>query len=83
MTKDVYITKMNFRKWPDGTIDALMPEEIASYDGHCTVYSRIGQHSPADYSHCITSTSPASPEEYAPLLKELTGIGYNVQVIKK
>ena len=83
MIKDIEITKVVFRKWPNGTIDAYMPELLADYSGNVTSYTRVGQHSAANYSHCISKTKAASASEYEPLLKELTGLGYNIKVIKK
>lgn len=79
---DKEITKVVFRKWSNGTIDAYMPELIVDGEA-CTSYTRIGQHSAAAYAYCISKTKAASPSEYATLLKELTGLGYNVKVIKK
>lgn len=76
------ITKVVFRKFKEGDILALFPYE---HEGRGTVssYQHIGQHSSADYYHCIHATKPATPEEYAPLLAELTGIGYNLKVAKR
>ena len=83
MQKDKNVTKVIFRMWNDGTIDALMPEIQADYSGNIQSYSHIGQHSAADYNHCIKSTKLASAEQYSKLLIELETIGYNVKVIKK
>jgi hypothetical protein len=82
--KDTEITKVVFRKWPDGTIDALFPE-LKWWGGSsdCTSYQHIGQHGPADYFHCISKTKLALPPEYKALKKELESIGYNLKVIKK
>jgi hypothetical protein len=68
-----------FRKFKDsGSIIALFPHEK---DGHyCECYMRIGQHSNADYSHCIKITRPATKEEFTKLARELESIGYNLDV---
>ena len=47
-----------FRKWNDGSIMALFPHCVENYDGCVLSYERIGQHSLADYRHCIRSTIP-------------------------
>lgn len=54
---------------------ALFPGLAGTNDAStCTSYAHLGQHSSADYSHCIATSRPATPEEYAPLLAELRGI---------
>lgn len=54
---------------------ALFPTLPGTYERHtCTCYQHVGQHSSADYNWCIASSRPATPEEYSDLLKELTQI---------
>lgn len=67
-----------FRKWRDGAgVIALMPALPATVDGrYCTSYMHVGQHSAASYPGVIAATVPAEPEEYAPLLRELTSAPY-------
>lgn len=77
-----YSIDVIFRKWPDGTIDALFPYE-AEFNYKVQCYSRIGQHGIADYDHCIRQTKPASPDEYKSLYDELTSLGYIVTPIKR
>lgn len=63
-----------FRKESDGSILAVFPTQAESYAGyHMLCYAHIGQHGTCsiDYYH---ETKPASPDEYADLLAELTGI---------
>ena len=72
-----------FRKWPDGTIEALFPYEINTPDGYCLCYAHIGQHSNADYFYCISKTKPAMPHEYNKLLIELKNIGYSPIIRKR
>jgi hypothetical protein len=72
-----------FRKFKQGgDIIALFPfyNEV---DYTVMSYMRVGQHGQADYAHCVSNSVLATPEEYAPLLKELTGIGYSVKILKK
>jgi len=77
-------TKVVFRKWPDGDIDALFPDLPANNLGNITCYSHIGQHSAATYLEVLRQTVPAKPEEYASLQKELESRGYdNIQVMQR
>lgn len=73
-----------FRKFKkDGDIIALFPQEINYPDGACESYQHIGQHSAADYGHCLTITVPAKPEEYAPLKRDLERIGYDLKIVRR
>jgi hypothetical protein len=76
-TPDAPITVI-FRTYPDGDVIALAPDTIANASGHCVSYQHIGQHSAADYRHVLATTRPATEPEIAPLLAELTAIGYAV-----
>jgi len=71
-------TPVIFRKWRSGDHDilALFPT-IPGSPGLCSSYQHVGQHGSADYAHCIRQTTPASPAEYADLLAELVGQGYD------
>ncbi len=70
-------TKVIFRKWPDGVILALFPEiPGTNAGGSCSSYVFVGQHGGADYFHCIRTTKPAKPAEYAELKAELENLGY-------
>jgi len=82
MQKDTNITNVVFRKFKDGEIIALMPYEIELHY-ECLSYMHIGQHSVADYNHCINTTKLATESEYAELKKEMEFLGYNIKVIKK
>ena len=79
-------TKVLFRRFRrDGDIIAIMPE-ISSDDNpfHCQSYMHIGQHGSCDpYELIADATVPAKPFEYAKLLSELKGLGYDVVVIKR
>lgn len=80
--KDKKQTEMLFRK-DAGGIFAVMPYEIAKYDGSVTTYQHVGQHSAAEYFTCIAKSKPATPAEYSDLKQELEGLGYNIKVIKR
>lgn len=81
------ITKVIFRKFKEGQIIALFPEEISDQNPyHCSSYMQLGQHSAADIVGMIRGTSAASPAEYADLKRELENYGpkdsnYNLKVI--
>jgi hypothetical protein len=63
---------------------ALFPTLPADRYGHlCTSYQSIGQHSAADYGHCIDNSRPATATEAQPLLTELRRIGYQPHVLKR
>lgn len=74
-----------FRAWrSDGNVIALFPELPHDLSGRfCTSYAHVGQHGAASYTHCIAITRPATPAEYAPLLKELRAIGYDNLIVRK
>lgn len=58
----------------DGEVTAVMP--LLTHNGHLvTCYAHVGQHGSASRGY-IDRTRPATPEEYAPLLKELTSAPY-------
>lgn len=70
------MTKVVFRKWKNGYIIALFPDDVNPHDGTVTSYMHIGQHGAADYVGVIASTRPAREKEYRDLLAELKAIGY-------
>lgn len=72
-------TKMIFKKFPEGDVIALFPDEAADYNGNIVSYQRIGQHSAAS-PDLLTELPDASKSERAALLRELTSlIGYDVE----
>lgn len=74
-------TKVVFRKYKNGDILALFPNEIADPLGNCLSYEHIGQHGAATYGYCIEMTKPAKPSEYQELYNELTRVvGYRLDV---
>lgn len=79
------MTKVVFRKWENGDIIALFPDEPWDRSGYMTIsYMHIGQHGAADYAGVIASTRPAREDEYRDLLAELEQIGYeNLNIVKR
>jgi hypothetical protein len=70
-----------FRVWNNtGDVFALFPLITADVGGRITAYQHVGQHAAADYVHCMHHSSPATPEEYAPLKTELESIGYTLDI---
>jgi hypothetical protein len=76
-------TVVVFRKFKNGgDVLALFPE-IPEVNGCCLSYQHIGQHGSADYSHCISITTPANPQEHRALRQELENMGYRLEVRQK
>jgi hypothetical protein len=80
---DTFITPVVFRKFCDGDIIALLPDETNDKTHMVNSYMRIGQHGEADYTGIIRKTVPAKPSEYAALKKEMEKLGYVFKVCKK
>lgn len=74
-------TKVIFRI-KENEVFALFPYDIFN-SGLVASYAHIGQHSSADYSHCIRTSKAATPEQYSELKAELEGLGYELKVISK
>lgn len=76
-------TKVIFRKFKNGEVIALFPEEIADNNPfNCLSYMHIGQHGAASQD-IVYDTKPCKENEYSELKKELEGIGYEFEVITK
>ena len=74
-------TKVIFRQFPNGEVIALFPELPGDTDpGTCMSYMHIGQHGTAT-ARC-GKTRLARPDAYAPLARELTGLGYDLQPVR-
>lgn len=59
-----------------GTVEAFFPTLPGTNDPHtCTVFAHVGQHCSASKDY-YRDTRPATPEEAAPLQKELEGAPY-------
>lgn len=78
-------TKVVFRKYKDGDIIALFPEQTNRNNYMIGSYMHVGQHSDADYNGVISQTVPAKESEYADLLSELKNIAdyKNLRIMKK
>ena len=72
-----------FRYWPEAQdVIAFMPDSDAN-PGRVLSYEHIGQHGEADYHMLLRVTRPATPTEYADLLAELVGRGYDPIICKR
>ncbi len=60
-----------------------MPHEVTDRNGNITSYMHVGQHSAADYHHCVSISKLATEAEYADLKQELENVGYDVRVVSK
>ena len=72
-------TRVVFRKWKDGGVIALFPDIAEDRRGAryaCSCFEHVGQHEAADPDVVIRATRPATPEEYAPLKRELESAPY-------
>ena len=80
-------TPVVFRKWHEdngGDVIALFPTIPSDIHGrYCEAYEHVGQHGGANYNAVIANTSPAKPDEYESLAKELTARGYNLKPYKR
>jgi hypothetical protein len=85
--KQPYKTDVIFRKDTTkefkNTIFALFPHCVNDTTGNVLSYQHVGQHSSADYQHCISKSKLATETEYTDLKKELETIGYDLNIIKK
>ena len=75
------ITKVIFRKFEDGEIIALFPEQKLG-NGLIGSYMHIGQHSPAS-EFIVDDTTLATEDEYRELKAELESIGYHLEIRKR
>jgi hypothetical protein len=58
-----------------GTVIAVFPEIVGARN-EVSYYVHVGQHASAPYHNLISTTAPASPEEYASLKRELESEPY-------
>jgi hypothetical protein len=78
MTQDTHTTLMIFKKFPEGDVIALMPDEIADPYNNIMSYQRIGQHGVAS-PELINELKDATKRERAALKRELKGLGYLIK----
>lgn len=64
-----------FRTYSDGSVIALFPSE-AWGNGLVSSFMHIGQHGGADYDGVVSVTRPSTPEESAPVQRELEAAPY-------
>ncbi len=84
MEKDTHITTVIFRFDKEFGVYALFPYSIYNTSGLINSYAHVGQHSGADYNHCVNTSRLATEDEYKDLFNELeNGVGYNLKVAKK
>jgi hypothetical protein len=77
-------TVVVFRRWPDGSIIALFPNEPFTHSrSTCMSYMHVGQHGEADYHYVVKVTKLASEAEQRPLRQELENIGYDLKVVTR
>ena len=80
-------TTVVFRRWADrhgGDVIALFPEIPHDHTAAgCMSYQHVGQHGGASLGLVGAHTTLATPEEYAPLQRELEGIGYRLKIRKR
>ena len=82
MNETIVIFRKDRTGWKD--CFALFLELPSDSQGFfCTAYQRVGQHCSADYNLCIAQSDPATPAEYADLLKELERRGYILTVQRR
>lgn len=78
-------TKVIFRKTrPEGDIIAvfpLIPHDTTGVNMVC--YQHVGQHGSASPDWVSRGTAPATPEEYAPLKRELESLGYKLELVNR
>jgi len=80
--QDTHETAVHFRKWDNGDIIAIFPNEKADMRGNVMSYEHVGQHGGAS-PKLIRELKPAKPNEYAELKNELEKqIGYKLKVLK-
>lgn len=84
-------TLVIFRVWtgvnkfgtrPEPQVIALFPA-VDEGNGYCSSYEHVGQHGGADYRNVMRGTRAATAAEFTPLMRELQGIGYKLDVRKR
>lgn len=75
-------TPVIFRKFPTGEVIALFPQDPGTNDANtCGNYMHIGQHGSGNAS--FGDTKAARYPEYESLMRELQGIGYDLEIRKR
>lgn len=78
------LTDVIFRRFKEGDVIALFPTLPGTNDwpNDCQSYQHVGQHGAAGVFLTL-DTKPATPAEYAPLMRELEALGYSLRVRQK
>jgi hypothetical protein len=63
-----------------GEVTALLPD-VPEHHSFMTCYAHVGQHSSCDTRWVREETRAATPEEYAPLLRELEQIYGTMEIV--
>ena len=70
-----------FRRFA-GEVVALLPGFAGSPTlFECACYAHMGQHGSAHLGHVMRMSRPATPDEYASLMQEMTALGYDLTVV--
>ena len=77
-------TKVIFRKFEDGEVIAIFPEDIGNNDyiNTCSSYMRVGQHGACNIS-LIDELERAKSSEYGDIFDELESIGYKLFICEE
>ena len=75
-------TRAIFRVYPAGDVIAILLDVDAN-PGHVVCYQHIGQHGEGVYWMIMSTTKPATPEQYRPLYNELTQRGYQLVIRRR
>lgn len=85
MKQDTHRTKVVFRWFKKyGECIALFPQIAGCNQGWtCSSYMHVGQHGAADPQTVVSQTRLTTPFERRPLIKELRGLGYRLDIRKR
>lgn len=68
-----------FRTYSDGSVIALFPSE-AWGNGLISSFMHIGQHGGANYDGVLSATRASTPDELAPVKRELESAPYEYEL---
>lgn len=85
MKQDKHFTRVAFRKFEDGSVIAIMPDDIW-LDGRnntlLTSYMHVGKHGGCSHE-LLTELDIAVRKEYKDLWRELESLGYKLRLYKE
>ena len=79
---DRVVFRKYWNKWNKAWTPIAFLPDVEANPGNVMSYEHMGQHGEASMDY-YWSTKPCEPELYAPLLKELEGIGYRPRIMKR